>query len=808
MNQRPLPCVLAGFVLGEVWMWQFHGTAALAALICAAIMFIIVGVIGKGSLFVSVCEDKSNCNRQYHILRKNRQLNNRSYKNSRRFIFLCIGLGILLGGFRQNQWNAEKEALTSRKQGEEWEIQGQIDEIIQKEYSFSLVIQNIFIDGEKYGGKLMIYLDEELQCTIGSRILVEGQIEDFDLPTNPGGFNLREYREGRGILGVVYDAQVEEIRYGSFLIKDGIYAVREKCTEYLTYHMDEAMSGIGIAMALGEKGELTENQKQKYELAGISHVLAVSGLHMSLLGAGIYKIFRKMGFGYPVSVISSFPCIIMYAILTGMSSSCLRAAIMLLIYLIAEYKGYYYDLPSGLSFAGLWLLMEIPARLFDSGFLLSFGAMVSVGIVSPFLFHLFEYEKGKRKIRDSFLAGFLITLFTLPLSLYFFYGISLIGIFLNLLVIPLMTGLVPLLFIGSLGWVPVIPRFLSFLCLKPAELILKFYDFLCGLADKISLSYFQAGFRGLGFAVSYYAFLCICIVILYCMRKKRKFLIAGLVSSMLVLLLAMIHVTGRNDSYMTVLDVGQGDGILYHSSNGEVCMIDGGSSSEKNLGRYVIRPALEYYGIAEVDYWFVSHLDSDHISGLEELLEAGYPIKNIILPVREEKSEKQLEMESLAMKNGTNLYYMKQGDKLRLHEDVFYCIYPKKTQMTEDENQNSLVLLLETAHEQIMLTGDVEKEGEQNMTQYLKRLDIKQEKTQILKTAHHGSANGTGETFLNVFKPDTAIISCGLDNSYGHPAEETVERLKNCGSVIFYTMNQGAIEVRLGSNTRYFQYGN
>ena len=771
MNKRPLPCVLAGFVLGEVWMWQFHGTAALAALCLAAIICIIIGVLKRSSFFI------------------------------------LIFIGILIGGFREEQWYSNKASLEKYMDQSDHKIQGQIKEMDTKDYSHSLIIENILVDGKSMEGKLQVYLKDEPECKIGSRILLKGRIEEFALPTNPGAFHQKNYQASKGVFGLVRNPEIIEVRMGSFLIMDGINEIRENSSNYIKNHMKEDYYGIGIAMALGNKEYLEEEQKNLYEFGGISHVLAVSGLHMSLLGAAIYKILRKWGFGYTICVFSAIPCIVVYAVMTGMSSSCLRAAIMLILYLFAEIKGYYYDLPSALSLAGIWLLYEIPDRLFDSGFLLSFGAMISVGIVCPFLFHIFGYKTGVHKVRDSFYSGFMITIFSLPLSLYFFYGVSLAGVFLNLIVIPLMTFLLPLLFLGSLGWMPFVPHIIANLCFKPAELMLEVYRILCEFVSHFPGLYVQAGHRNLLFAVGYYFILITGIAMLYyCFKRKKRWIIL-ILPIIICFTISYITLTGRNDSFMTMLDVGQGDGILYRSEKDEICMIDGGSTSENNIGQYVLKPAFEYYGIDRVDYWFLTHMDEDHISGMKELLESGYPIRNLILPVRKEISDKQREIEELAIENNTKIFYMEQGDKLRLKEGVIYCLYPVEKSLLQDENQNSLVLLLDLPNQQILLTGDSEKEGETRVSKYLKNFKLDDSKEQILKVGHHGSSNGTKESLLRVFKPDSALISCAFNNRYGHPAAETINRIENVNADIYYTMKHGAIEIRLGKETSYFGYG-
>ncbi len=798
MNKRPLPCVLAGFVLGEVWIYQFKETAAIAAFCLATALIFLSCSRRRGSFFAPFC-------------------------------LFCM-VGIFLGGIRQWRWMEQKERFSQLYDKEVCSMEGQITEKKTREHGILLVIDEITVEGVSYSGKLQVYLEEEPVFVIGSVIKMKGKVEAFSLPTNPGEFNQRTYQEGRGIFGCCYQPEVEKIYYGSFLIWDGVMEFREKTGRFLQENMGREQHGVAMAMLLGDKSALLEEQKSLFQWAGISHILAVSGLHMTLIGAGIYKIFRKIGLPYGISVGASFPCIFLYAVMTGMGSSCLRAAIMLTVYLVAEWKGLSYDLPSALALSGLLLLWEIPARLFDSGFLLSYGALLGVGVGYPFLKEQMGWN-GKN-ILEQLLSGLFLLFFTLPLSLFFFYGVSLAGIFLNLLVIPLMSFLVPFLSFGSIGWISWYPTILGDGFLFFGGKIIDLYLFLCQWSRKIPGSYLQLGYRGVGFAFLYYGSLgAVLFLIFYGNRKAlegsrqkgrkkkeeqerllgiRQTRNGGVLVAWMLFSIVLVWISGKRGAYLTVLDVGQGDGILYHSTDGVVCMVDGGSSSKKQVGSYVIQSALEYYGIARVDYWFVSHTDEDHISGLEELLEKGYPVEHLIVPERREKSENQSRIEGLAKKNGTKLHYMSRGQKITLTDSVFHCLHPKKKASGEDINQDSLVLLLETEWQQILLTGDVEKSGEEEMTRELKSYQEKRRqstKVKILKTAHHGSKNATQENFLYVYEPDIALISAGKNNRYGHPAEETVKRMREAGVRFYNTATVGAIEVQLGGDTRYYHYG-
>lgn len=875
MNKRPLPCVLAGFVLGEVWIYQFKETAAMAACCLAAAMLIVMigsGSRRKGSFFATFFTTRTRKILPFSIMRRGessaigRKKRNFSCKRKReklhlyeRVMWVSFLAGIFLGGVRQWNWNGQKEAFSLLFEKDVIWIEGQVEEKKTTSQGISLVLRHIVVEGDSYPGKIQIYLEKEPVFVIGSYIKMKGEIESFSLPTNPGEFNQRIYQEGKGILGCCYQPEIEKVSYGSFLIWDAIMEFREKTGYYLQEKMGKKQQGVAMAMLLGDKSELMEEQKNLFQVGGISHILAVSGLHMTLIGAGIYKLFRKMGLPYGIAVFCSFPCIFLYAVMTGMGSSCLRAAIMLSVYLVAEWKGLSYDLPSSLALSGLLLLWEIPARLFDSGFLLSYGALFGVGMGYPFLKERVfgaaqigrtsenaigvvkrkkrlknAYQKEKQdwlvwmrekreylleRVKEQLLSGISITVFTLPLSLYFFYGISLAGLLLNLLVIPLMSLLVPLLAFGGVGWLFWYPGVVGEIFLFLGGKIIDFYLSLCSYSEKIPGSYLQLGYRGLGFALFYYGSLgSLAFIFVFrdtmakrmglenCNRKGNRFLFL----SWIIFAMGLIWISGKRGAYLTMLDVGQGDGILYHSREGTVCMVDGGSTSKKKVGSYVIQSALSYYGIGEVDYWFVSHTDEDHISGLVELLEKGYSVGHLILSERREKTENQVKLEELAKKNGTQLHYMSRGQRISLKHSEFNCLHPKKGASGEDVNQDSMVLMLEEDGQQILLTGDVEKEGEAELTRVLKSYQEKRKqskKVKILKTAHHGSKNATQEDFLQVYEPNTALISAGRKNRYGHPAEETLERMKEAGTIYYNTAAVGAIEVQFGSNTRYYQYG-
>lgn len=822
MNQRPLPLILAAFVLGEVWIWQFQRTAALAALILVSFILLGIDRAGKSSFFSS--------------------------------LFLLAVCAACLGGVTEYRWLQQKKEFNQWKDGSIYLIEGQIEEKKEGEKNTVLILNHLKIKDfsgnirhdeseakesreNSIRGKLLLYTDTDNYYGIGHRIWFWGKIESFSLPSNPGEFNQRRYQEGKGVLGCCYKPDIVRKWYGSFLIGEGLRQVRESLAQVYRKSLTKNQIGPVLAMVLGDKSGMSENQKELYKLGGISHILAVSGLHMTLAGAGLYRILKGAGFGYGISACFSFPGIVAYAMMTGRSSSCLRAALMLMIYLLGEWLGRSYDLCSSLSLAGILLLIEIPDRLFDSGFLLSFGAMGGIGLFYPAvkreLFDGYLLTKktdfNKRNIKgviDRTATGLLgslsVTVFTLPLSLYFFHGISIAGIFLNLLVIPLMSLVFFLLVSGGclslFGITSVIGRGFLYAGGK----IIDFYEVLCKGAEKIPGGYLTLGYRDFIFSVIYYLILIIFVAVLHqgkktekahpkkSRKKKNRRGETGkkiLSLSTALCLMILVLATGRKDTFLTVLDVGQGDGILFHNRTGEVVFIDGGSTSKSQIGNYVIKPALTYYGISHIDNWIVSHTDEDHISGLMELLEAGYPIGRLIFPKLNKTNEKNQLLEQMAKKNQTQIYYFSINDRIILKEGIIISLHPAKKNQGNNVNENSLVMLLSLPFQDIFLTGDVEKTGEEALNEAIEQISFLPQKERILKVAHHGSANSTGQNFLNLVKPHTSIISCGRGNRYGHPAGETIKRLQETGTKIIRTDKQGAVEIRCKLKAEYYCYG-
>ena len=265
---------------------------------------------------------------------------------------------------------------------------------------------------------------------------------------------------------------------------------------------------------------------------------------------------------------------------------------------------------------------------------------------------------------------------------------------------------------------------------------------------------------------------------------------------------------------LAVLDVGQGDGIYLRTSDGQDIFIDGGSTSISKVGTYRILPFLKCKGVKEIDYWFVSHADKDHVSGLQEILMDGYCVKNLVFSDAVIMDETYEELMTLAEHVGTEVVHMGYLDCLHMRETKITSVFPYEGFSTEDKNAASLVLYYEDGAFDGLFTGDIGTEEEawiaEHCSEWLQASVNNTTKEQVsgaadrnslcerteidfYKVAHHGSRYSNGEEILEILKPEVAVISCGVNNQYGHPHGDTLARLENAGCEVWNTAESGQV---------------
>ena len=782
---------------------------------------------------------------------------------------------------------------------------------------------------------ILCYLREGVpEPEIGSLVILKGTLKNFQQSTNPGQFNAPFYYQ---ILRISFRLNQAEIQVKSdrfYKIAEGLYQLRRKAGSKVDALLPEQEASVMKTMLLGEKGILDEEIKGLYQRNGIAHILAISGLHISMIGMGLYQLLRRAGLKIKLSAILASMIIVLYGMMTGFAVSAIRAIAMFLLQMLAQILGRTYDRITALAVAAVLVLVEQPLYLFHSGFQFSFLCVLGISLILPVLGNV---RKGKKLFE-----GVALMAVTLPVYLGVFYQIPVYSMFLNFIVLPMMSILM------GAGIVMILAAFLRTPLAIPAAWlitgILMVYERLGLFTEKLPHHYWTPGCPA-KWQLAVYVVILIIIAVLgrtkrkavlyqrdcihkeyihkdyihrrggcakeilqedppchevlqyeksqyersqhgmaqynisryevsqyeipqYEMQNKRIRRIAchggkwistygipvGICWGFLLLGVVILTWRFRPELQVTFLDVGQGDCIFLQTEDGVSYLTDGGSSSVSKVGKYRMIPFLKYQGASQIKAVFVSHADSDHYNGIAELLEQaeleGIRVENLVLTdiADECRSEGYEELVELAGQNGITVQLLHEGQQLQDGELLFQCLHPSKGYRAEDLNETSMVLLVTYREFSMLLTGDVQGAGEEHLTQELQdwkepgvtqmqdvirisgeeesmeeqsiedeRIEeqIEEKRPQnkmganhteteltILKVAHHGSKNSTSEEFLKAANPKIAIISCGKGNRYGHPHEETLERLDKVDVPWFCTKDYGAITVTVDDKSR------
>lgn len=672
----------------------------------------------------------------------------------------------------------------------------------------------------------------------GDWILCTGRLKAIEEPTNPGQFDSKIYCYSLRIRYQFFGEKLTRKRESPLSFSRMAGFVRERVDAVYQEVLSEEDYGVLKAMFLGDKTDLSREQKNLYQESGTAHLLAVSGLHVSIVGGLLFQILRKRGCCYAISCAFGSGILVFYAVMTGVGNSVFRALVMFLCYMLSQYVGAEYDLISSMSFAGIFMLLDCPWRLLDSGCILSFVSVFAIGMILPLAKELEEKRekkklsageistesKWKKRIRQALFSNLILSMSITPLILRFYYQWSPYSILLNLFVIPAMSPLLVSAIAG--GILGMFSWYAGFLGCMPAMGLLRSFTAIFRLVAKIPGSVIVTGYLPWWEVFLIYFFELCFFTFWYYQWWSGSVMFS-------LFLLAGTFFRPLPSLKVTMLDVGQGECIFMKMPSGESILLDGGSTSKKNIADSIIVPALKYYGSDHLDYVIITHTDEDHISGIRELLEYDYPIKNVILPdtetirreelsVKKEKvllPEKQLnekEIPNQQIKNDSNIIRniknggcsiskIRRGDQLKFGGIFMDCLHPQKEWAEEDVNSGSLVLYLIYGQFSMLFTGDLDGEQEpllnaanQKKTSVSEsgRVFLLKNPVTILKTAHHGSKNSTTESFLKTFHPQKAILSAGKKNLYGHPHKETLKRLQKSGADIYGTLWGGAILIK------------
>ena len=726
---------------------------------------------------------------------------------------------------------------TCTQQNHTVQVIGTIADREEKNRSVQYIMTNSYLRSETQTIPLhtiTMISTREQALPAGSVIQVSGTLSVPEKASNPGQFDLQSYYASRRIYYSLFAESCKVLQPGGGF-RERVLRLKNSLAEKTDAITDEETAELLKAILLGDQTGLTVDTRRSYQVGGILHILAISGMHISFLGMGLLKVLQKIRLPFPLAAACSFSFLCGYCFLTGASPSSVRAVCMFAVLLGAKLLHRTYDSLCALALGGILMLLENPAVLFSSGFQLSFGSILAVSYVWPAVSWLLPpqvrkpgklFRKAgiglaeKRELMRRSLCGWswyyfrlfqryaffwlTINIAMLPLTAWYYYEIPVWGLLPNLLLIPVVPVIISVGVPGILAaWFR--PEFGACLLL-PISWILKGVRILTGMIRALPFATYVCGkpeIRQIILSSVLFLFL---TVFLHGKKERRensgkkgmnkkkeqkkcrKIAAAGLGLGLFVLLFRWEPAWS-----LTMLDVGQGDCLILKDRQ-NCFLIDGGSSSVKEVGKYRMIPYLKSQGISHLDGVFLTHPDEDHVNGVMELLQAleeksiTMKLDCLYLPDWMQGTEEETEVVMAASRINAEVVYLARGDTFSSKMLQIQVLNPFRRKGIRSGNSGSLVLSVSCGEFDALLTGDLESDGED--------LLLPLDKTyEYLKAAHHGSKGSSSESFLAQVRPTVTAVSAPLNSRYGHPHRETMERLEKAGSEIYVTRDCGAIRV-------------
>lgn len=640
----------------------------------------------------------------------------------------------------------------------------------------SAVDASIRLDSQSY--QVRLYLDEKTTISPGDTITGSFRL----VYTEPDQGKFSRYHQGKGIFLLGYQDGSVEIAAGE---PNGLTQkaseLRASIKNILRESFPEDVFAFVQALLLGDDSELDYATDTAFRISGIRHIIAVSGLHVSILFGLVSNVtFRKR---YLTALIG-FPSLLLFAAVAGFTPSVTRACIMVGLTILAQLFQREYDSPTALSFAGLVMLICNPFVITSVSFQLSMSSVAGILLfhepISQWLRKPFGKIKGKslkvRLIRwytTSVSITLSATIITTPLCAVYFGAVSLIGVLTNLLTLWVVTfifgGIILTCMIGAVlpGTAAVLGTILAY----PIRYVL----LTAKILSKVPLA---AVYTRSVYIVIWLVYVYVLLLILLLQRKKEpgNMLAAGVIGLCLALVLSWWEPT-LFDTRVTVLDVGQGQSILLQSGE-RTYLVDCGGDRDADTAD-IIAETLFSQGVYHLDGIVLTHMDADHAGGLNYLL-TRIDTDLILLP-----AEAIDEMEGLQTKTDGLIQTVAQDVTLRFDTGEIRIF---ASDGGDNSNENSLCILFDTEKCDILITGDRSEFGEWLL---MNRTELPQ--VDILIAGHHGSKYSTSQELLETVQPEIVMISAGKDNRYGHPAPELLERLEEFGCIIYRTDENGTI---------------
>lgn len=697
-------------------------------------------------------------------------------------IIFAVLLGMLMG-FVHN-WCYDQMFLSDIRLCDGMTLPGRIT---ATDYSFSTnyggaVDGEIVVNGTECDVRLYYY--EQLQIEPGD--ILTGQMRLRYTPA--GGKNPTTYHKGEGIFLLAYAD--ETLQHESVLDSSFSYFaahLRNDITDQIETVFSQDTAFFAKALLLGDDGDIGYEDNVAFQKSGMRHIVAVSGLHVSVLFSVLYFLTGRKRL---LSLLAGIPLLLIFAAVAGFTPSVVRACIMQALVLLAVAVDREYDPATALSFSVLVILFLNPLAVTSVSFQLSVGCMIGIFAFSHRIRGWLLHTKRMGQYSDKSLRGKLIRwfassisvsvsamTFTLPLCAVYFNMVSLIGIVANLLTLWVISFIfcgVVAACIASIIWMP-LGTMIAFPISFAIKYVLLIARMLSGLP--FAVAYTDSIYTVLWLIVTY-----VLIIVFFAVKQKRFIPIAATVLTLYCFSLLATWIEPYFDNVrISAIDVGQGQCILLQS-RGSAYLIDCGGDNPENTASAAMN-WMGAQGISRLDGLILTHYDSDHVNGAELLLQI-LDVDKLYVPKTEPASPmcKQFADQPVSIDLIDDIKQI-QCDTGKL------VLIPSESDKTG--NESSMCILFQGENCDILITGDRDIQGERELLSQYDIGDI-----DVLVAGHHGAATSTGIELLSRTKPEIILISVGADNNHGHPNQSVIDRLQNAGCVIYRTDINGTILIR------------
>lgn len=628
------------------------------------------------------------------------------------------------------------------------------------------VIKTDFIKGKKFKTKLLVY--EKLDR--GGSYKIHGKFYPPLPDMNKGTFDYEKNNKAQGIylLGKLS-------RYDKISDSRGIYKLSnlfiDRAKYFFNKNLNERNAGLLSSLILADKSLVDSFDRDRFDSLGMSHILAVSGLHIGVLAIFLEFIIKKISKNKKFTDLSLVIILFLYIMAIDFPISAVRAFLFYILYNGNTYLEEDID-NRDIFFLSLSIILFInPMAIYSISFLLSYGAIFGLIFIYP---HLIERVSSKSLVNKSIIGTLSVLISVFPLVNYYFSGFSILVFVANLFIVPIYSIIISLGFIMGLGIFPsLIGSFLDIIMNAT-------YGLESLLISKGSIFLILKAFK-FEYIFVYYIFL-----ILILNRHKINEIIRPNLKLIEIYMTVSFIVMGIGiyKDLMTFeisqLYVDQGDCTLI-SYRGKNYLIDtGGARFENKIAEKYLFPSLKLRGVSTIDGIFISHFDEDHAGNLNKILK-NYRVKNVFVNhLPEDKNILKI------VEKYSNIIQLSKEDRIKLFKDTSLEVLLDNKDR-EDENDKSMVLFLNHKGFKTLFTGDISSEVESQVDREIN----------LLKVAHHGSNTSTSEEFLEKTKAEFAMISAGYENSYGHPNKEVLKNLEKHGIIYYVTSKDGETDFKI-----------